>query len=53
MNNLMYRGSSHQVKSLKVNNQTEKTYRGAVYVKLPKQEKKESLHTYRGVAFSS
>ena len=52
MNNLMYRGSSQQVKSSKVSRKSENTYRGAVYSKLPKQAKKASVHTYRGVEFT-
>jgi hypothetical protein len=53
MNNLMYRGSSHAVKPSKINRKSEKTYRGAVYTKLPKSAKVAGLHTYRGVQFSS
>jgi hypothetical protein len=53
MNTLMYRGASQQVKNTKVNSESKKTYRGAFYKRLPKQERKESLHTYRGVEFSS
>jgi len=52
MNNLMYRGSSQQVKPSKVSRKSEKTYRGAVYSKLPKQAKKASVHIYRGVEFT-
>jgi len=53
MNTLMYRGASQQVKNTKVNSESKKTYRGAFYKRLPKQKRKKSLHTYRGVEFSS
>lgn len=53
MNNLIYRGSSHAVKPSKIDRKSEKTYRGAVYTKLPKSAKVSGLHTYRGVQFSS
>lgn len=52
-NTLMYRGASQQVKTSKVNSGSEKTYRGAVYTKLPKQSKAQTAHTYRGVDFTA